>query len=84
MIITEEYPKIVLSQDNPEIQDCNLFYAFVGLYADFTLKDGTRFPFADVTHYEGGVFSLVIGEHAYGNGYKVTVPIDLIDTITYI
>ena len=81
---TTHYPKIVLSEDNPEIADCNLFYAFVGLYADFTLEDGTRFPFADVTEYADGKFTLSIGEHADGNGYKVILPIDSINTITYI
>lgn len=83
-MITTPYPKIVLSEDNPEIADCNLFHAFVGLYADFTLKDGTRFPFADVVKYEDGEFVLAVGEHAYSNGYTVIVPIDSIDTITYI
>lgn len=83
-MISTPYPKIVLSEDNPEIVDCNLFHAFVGLFADFTLKDGTRFPFADVIKYDNGFFQLSIDEHAYSNGYTVIVPIDSIDTITYI
>lgn len=82
--ITAPYPKIILSEKNPEIQDCNLFHALVGLYADFLLKDGTHFPYADVTKYADGVFHLLVGEHAYSVGYTVNVPVELVDTITYI
>lgn len=85
MNTTLNYPKIVLSENNPEIQDCLLFNAFVGLFADFLLKDGTRFDFADVIDYTDGVFVISVGNHDhYDNGFTVIVPIQTIDTITYI
>lgn len=79
---TKTYPNIVLSTDNPEIQDCNLFPAFVGLYADFLLRDGTHFPYADVIAYENGAFVISIGEGT--ESYSVIAPIETIATITYI
>lgn len=82
---TTTYPKIVLSENNTEIQDCLLFNAFVGLFADFLLKDGTRFDFADVIEYSHGAFVLAIGGEDYADkGYTVIVPVSMIDTITYI
>lgn len=81
---TDTYPNIVLSTSNPEIDDCNLFPAFVGLFADFMMKDGTHFPYADVIAYENGAFVLAIGEHAHSKGFTVIAPISSIETITYI
>lgn len=79
---TKTYPNIVLSTDNPEIIDCALFPAFVGLHADFLLKDGTHFPYADVIAYENGAFVVAVGDGT--ESYSVIMSIEAIATITYI
>ena len=80
---TFQYPKIELSQENHEIQDCQVFYAFVGLLANFLLKDGIRLDYADVLAYEHGSFVLGMDSNNVGtDGYTVIVPISMIDTIT--
>lgn len=79
---TVSYPTITLSTDNPEIQDCTLFPALVGLLADFTMKDGTDFMSADVMGYEHGAFILAIGNGT--DSYTVIAPVEAISNITYI
>jgi len=80
------YPSIILSEDNPEIEDCTLFSAFVGLFADFTMRDGTHFPYADVIAYEDGAFVLAIGGVFTSEDYSYTIiaPVSAIASITYI
>jgi len=78
------YPKIILSETNSEINDCALFPAMVGLFADFTLNDGNNLSFADILDYKDGVFHLSMAEASGFEDYQVLVPIRMIDTITYI
>lgn len=78
------YPKIILSETNSEINDCTLFPALVGLFADFTLNDGNSLPYADILAYQDGVFHLSMAESSGFEDYQVLVPIRMIDTITYI
>ena len=79
---TKTYPNIVLSTDNPEIHDCALFPAFVGLFAEFLLKDGSHFPYAEVLAYDNGAFVIAVGDGV--ESYSIIAPIESIATITYI
>lgn len=78
----DTYPTITLCQKNYEIEHCALFPAFTGLYAEFTMKDGTHFPYAEVIAYEYGAFVLAIGDDPVS--YTVIAPVLSISNITYI
>lgn len=87
--MNNNYPTITLSEDNSEIEHCALFPAFVGLFANFTMKDGTHFSHADVISYEDGAFLLCMnGAYVEPSGgdssYTIVAPISAIANITYI